>query len=154
MDIQFNLNTETVQHAESVSPPCVTTEMSLRAVMDMMKHTRHGSAMVCRDEVLVGIFTERDALRLMAAKPDWQAPIETFMTPNPVTLQATDSMGEAIRRMSAGRYRHLPIVDEQGHPVGMLKAASIMHYLVEHFPKAVYNQPPVAQVAMDQREGA
>lgn len=154
MDIHWNLNTEQVHCARPAPPTCVEPGDSVREVMSRMKRDASGSALVCRDGVLVGIFTERDALRLMAERTNWDAPIERVMTPNPVALRTSDTVGEAIQRMSAGSYRHLPIVDDQGKPLGMLKAAGIMHYLVEHFPKAVYNQPPVAQVVMQQREGA
>jgi CBS domain-containing protein len=154
VDIHWNLNTEQVHCARPAPPTCVEPGDSVREVMSRMKRDASGSALVCRDGVLVGIFTERDALRLMAERTNWDAPIERVMTPNPVALRTSDTVGEAIQRMSAGSYRHLPIVDDQGKPLGMLKAAGIMHYLVEHFPKAVYNQPPVAQVVMQQREGA
>jgi CBS domain-containing protein len=154
VDIHLNLYTEQVQCASPAPPTCVEPRTTIREVMETLKRDRAGSALICREGVLVGIFTERDALRLMAEPTNWDAAIETVMTPGPVTLRATDTVGEAIQRMSAGRYRHLPIVDAAGKPLGMLKAAGIVHYLVEHFPTAVYNQPPVAHVAMQQREGA
>ena len=56
--------------------------------------------------------------------------------------------------MSAGGYRRLPIVTEQGELQGLLKVSNIMRYLVEHFPKTVYNQPPKAQAPQQDREGA
>jgi hypothetical protein len=36
----------------------------------------------------------------------------------------------------------------------LLRVAGIMRYLVEHFPKIVYNQPPLAQAPPQDREGA
>lgn len=154
MDIRLNLNTEQVERARPSAPCCVQPSATIREAIALLQRDPSGSTLICRDEKLIGIFTERDALRLMAEPPDWGAAIETVMTANPVTLSHNDSVGEAIQRMSSGHYRHLPIVDSNGRPLGMLKAAAIMHYLVEHFPKAVYNQPPVAHVAMQQREGA
>jgi predicted transcriptional regulator len=44
--------------------------------------------------------------------------------------------------MQAGGYRHLPVVDENRRPVGMLSAKRIVSYLVEHFPATVFNLPP------------
>jgi predicted transcriptional regulator len=44
--------------------------------------------------------------------------------------------------MQEGGYRHLPVIDDANHPIGILSAKRIVHYLVEHFPSAVYNQPP------------
>jgi CBS-domain-containing membrane protein len=55
--------------------------------------------------------------------------------------------------MKSGGHRHLPVVDETGRPVGMVSAKGVVHYLVEHYPAAVYNQPPPGQVP-DSPEGA
>ena len=75
------------------------------------------------------------------------------MTPDPVTVGQSDSVETAIKRMSSNRYRRLPIVDTDGRPTGMLDVSGIIHWLVDHFPKAVYNLPPVAKVGTLQREG-
>lgn len=138
-----------------MSPLCIAPSATIREVISLMQADRRGSALVCDSQGrLIGIFTERDALRLMATRPNWDAPIADVMTDRPITLLASDTVAIAIQRMSKGRYRHLPIVDAEGKPTGLLKASHIMHYLVEHFPKTVYNQPPRAHVAMQQREGA
>jgi hypothetical protein len=63
-------------------------------------------------------------------------------------------VGKAIGLMSAGGFRRLPIVDDQGKPVGLLKVSGILHYLVEHFPKVVYTLPPAPHHKMGEREGA
>jgi CBS domain-containing protein len=76
------------------------------------------------------------------------------MTPNPVVLRARDTVGKAITLMAQGGYRRLPIVDDLGRPTGILTVQGIMHYLVEHFPAAIYNLPPVPHHSFQQREGA
>lgn len=154
MDIQLNLSTETVTQAHASAPVCVEPHLSVREVLQLLKQHRTGSVLICRDGAVVGIFTERDALRLMASHAVLDTPIESVMTADPKTLRADDTVANAITRMSAGGYRRLPIVDEQGRPQGLVKASGVMRYLVEHFPKTVYNQPPVAQTPTHDREGA
>jgi CBS domain-containing protein len=112
-----------------------------------------GAVLVCRDGLLVGIFTERDALRLLASGGNLDSPIETLMTRNPVTVRETDSVGTAIGKMSINRYRRVPVVDSEGRPTGLLDVSGVIHWLVDHFPSAVYNLPPVAKPGMLQREG-
>ena len=63
-------------------------------------------------------------------------------------------MGEAIRVMAEGGYRHLPIVDSHGKPTGVVAVHGIVHYLVDHFPETVYNLPPDPKAAPREREGA
>lgn len=120
----------------------------------MLKDQDRGCVFICRDEKIVGIFTERDALKIMASGADLNVPIEQVMVANPVTLLASDSVGKAIAKMSFGGYRRLPIVDDLGRPLGQLKVSGILRYLVEHFPKIVYTLPPAPHHAANEREGA
>ena len=76
------------------------------------------------------------------------------MTPNPATVHEKETIGSAVRRMQQGGYRHLPVVDRAGQPIGMLSVKRIVRYLVEHFPATVYNQPPDPNVVQQDREGA
>jgi CBS-domain-containing membrane protein len=56
--------------------------------------------------------------------------------------------------MQKGGYRNLPVVDEAGRAVGILSASRVVHYLVEHFPAIVFNQPPDAHTYPESPEGA
>ena len=129
MDIEFNLMTESVDHAGPVEP------------------------LVCRDGALVGIFSERDSLRAMAHGEALSTPIDQLMTPRPVTVRAADKLGTAVQKMTTGGYRRLPIVDDAGKPVGQVTVAGIVHYLVQHFPQTIYNLPPHPHQTLQQREG-
>jgi len=55
--------------------------------------------------------------------------------------------------MSRG-FRHLPVVDDDGRPVGVLSIKDVVHYLVEYFPAKVYNLPPTPDLVQPAREGA
>ena len=81
-------------------------------------------------------------------------PIETVMTRRPATICVTDTVEAAIAKMSLGGYRRLPVLDAEGRPIGLLKVSSILHYLVQHFPKFVYNLPPEPGQSCQDREGA
>lgn len=153
MDIGQNLNTESVQHADPLPPLCVDPETTIREVLVLLKQRHRGELLVCRGGVLVGIFTERDFLRLMARRHDLDVPIEEVMTRDPVTVRAEDTVGEAVSNMSAHGYRRLPIVDQEGRPTGLVNIAGIVHWLVQHFPGAVYNLPPMPNPTTQEREG-
>jgi CBS domain-containing protein len=153
MNIGQNLTTESVQQADPMPPLCVDAEQSFHQVLLSMAKVGRGAVLVCRQGVVVGIFTERDALRLLASGADMEEPIERSMSPQPVTIQGTDTIGAAIRTMSRQGYRRLPIVDESGGATGLLDVAGIIHWLVQHFPAAVYNLPPVTNPVMHEREG-
>jgi CBS domain-containing protein len=110
--------------------------------------------MVCRDMKLLGIFTERDALRLLADGANLDQPVAAVMVRDPVTLRTDETVGKAIGLMAAGGCRRLPVVDAHGRVTGVLKVSGILRYLVEHFPKTVYTLPPAPHHKTVQREGA
>lgn len=153
MDIKQNLETETIDQASPSPPLCVEPSTSLREVLTLLRQHETGSCLVCRDGKLVGIFTERDALGLMAARHSLEVPIESVMVRDPTAIQADATVAEAIQTMFRGGYRRLPAVDGENRPVKVVKTSGIVHYLVEHFPATVYNLPPVTQPAVHHREG-
>jgi|SRR5436190_21398186 len=72
-----------------------------------------GSALVMDDDRLVGIFTERDIMRALAGESDAgrSSRVERWMTRGPVTIQPDATVGEALDRMLAGHFRHLPVLE-------------------------------------------
>ena len=154
MDFQLNLNTETVNECHPSEALCVAPTASVGEAMRQMKEQNRGAVLVCNDRIIIGIFTERDALKMMAAGGGFDKPIQECMTADPVVLRARDMVGKAIRLMARGGYRRLPIVDEQGRSTGIIRVEGIMHYLVEHFPAVIYNLPPEPHYSTQQREGA
>ena len=154
MDLAKNLRTESVARLRPTAPWQITPEQTVADAVALMRQKSVGCVLVCQAGRIVGIFTERDLLRRVLAlgKPLTQN-IKECMTPLPVTVHPKDSINAAIRLMEEGGYRHLPVVDD-GKPVGILSVKRIVHYLVEHFPSAVYNLPPDPQTAGRDREGA
>jgi CBS domain-containing protein len=119
-----------------------------------MRAHSHGSSLVCREGRLSGIFTERDLLKHVAHARSLDQPVGSVMTASPRTVTTDDSLLTVIRLMDEGGYRRLPVVDARGAPVGLIDVKSVMHFLVEHFPSAVYNQAPRALLNAKNREGA
>lgn len=76
------------------------------------------------------------------------------MTANPATISQDATVGSTIRSMSQGGYRRLPIVNQDGKIVALLKVSHILRYLVEHFPQYIYNLPPAPHHMLAEREGA
>ena len=72
---------------------------------------------------LAGIFTERDALGILAGDCDLSQPIEQVMVKNPDTVKSSDTVATVIRRMSEHKHRRIPIVDDDGRPTGIVKTS-------------------------------
>ena len=121
-------------------PPGTTIGQAAR----IMKEHRVGCVLVEDGGKLFGIFTERDILtKLVGTGYDpAKVAIDGVMTRNPETLTPEDPIAFALQRMSVGGFRHLPLVDSGGHPVGILSVKDIVDYLAEHFPQEILNIPP------------
>jgi CBS domain-containing protein len=156
VDFQLSLATESVRSAYPEAPVAVEPEASVADVVRLMQASRFPAALICEGDRLTGVFTERDALRMMASGNELSGSISSVMSHDPVTVDATTTVGEAIRRMSAGGYRHLPLVDspETMRPLGVVSVRGIVRYLVEHFPNTIYNLPPTPLEGHAEREGA
>jgi CBS domain-containing protein len=153
VDFQLSLESEGVGSAYPDQPLAATADESIGNVLQLLRAQRTGAVVICEGSKLVGIFTERDALKQMASGADMSAPVRTVMSSPPAAVASDATVGKAIRMMAEGAYRHLPIVDQNQKPTGMLAVHGIVHYLVDHFPETVYNLPPDTKAAKE-REGA
>jgi CBS domain-containing protein len=154
MDLAKNLKVESVSRLHPTPPRMVQPTQTVAEAVALMRQERVGCLLVCENQKLIGIFTERDLMRrVMAQGKPLTIPVRACMTPDPVFVHPKEPIGSAVRRMEEGGYRHLPVVDD-GKPIGILSVKRIVHYLVEHFPGTVYNLPPDPGVVQQEREGA
>jgi CBS domain-containing protein len=155
MDLARNLKIDSVSRLHPTPPLQVGPTCTIAEAVGLMRQEEVGCVLVCEGERVVGIFTDRDLMcRVLAAGKPLTLPVAECMTPSPVTVHPKEPISAAARRMEEGGYRHLPVVDEAGRPLGVLSVKRIVHYLVEHFPATVYNLPPDPDVIPHEREGA
>ena len=112
------------------------------AIKAMQEH-RTGCVLVQRNGELAGMFTERDVIRQKLVRDESAAiKVESVMTRNPETLEAVDVIAFALNKMSVGGYRHIPIVDDSGKPMGVLSVRDLVDFLAELFPQDILNINP------------
>ncbi len=99
-------------------------EMSVRAASCLMAEKKIGALLVVEDGRIAGIFTERDALnKVLAGRLDPEAtPLSQVMVADPQTIRADKPLAYALHMMAEGGFRHVPVVDDLGAPVGMVSA--------------------------------
>ena len=155
MELSRNLRIDSVSRLSPTPPREIAADCTVAEAIEVLRRERVGCLLVVRDGKLAGIFTERDLLtRVLAPGKPFTAKVGDVMTADPVTVQPKDPIRVAVKRMQSGGYRHLPVVDGESRPVGILSVKRVVHYLVEHFPHTVYNQPPDPNSAPDSPEGA
>lgn len=79
----------------------------------------------------VGIFSERDVLGRVAEcfEEMAQRPIAEVMTPDPCVVYESDPPARVLTLMSAGGFRHVPVVNADGKLVGIIGARRLTAYL-------------------------
>ncbi len=138
-------------------PVTVLPGTSLADCVRAIQRTGTGdSVFVCdADGALVGVLTERDVFgKIVGGGVDLSRPVETLMTSDPHTLDLDQTILDAILLMQTGRYRNVPVVDEAGQLVGVVRQSDIIKYLAESFPEELLNLPPRPHQRMKQPEGA
>ncbi len=101
-----------------------TRDMNVRAACRLMAENHVGAVVVVESGRIAGIFTERDVLNKVLAgglDPDSTA-LETVMVADPQTIQADRPLAHALHMMADGGFRHVPVVDAHGVPLGMVSA--------------------------------
>jgi CBS domain-containing protein len=78
----------------------------------VMGERRIGSALIMEDDQLLGIFTERDIVRALGEHFDAAGhPVSEWMTPNPMTVEPSTPVEQALRTMLDRNFRHLPVAE-------------------------------------------
>ena len=138
-------------------PVTVLPGTSLMDCLAAIQRTRTGdSVFVCEPSGrLTGVLTERDIFgRIVAGHVDLTLPVETLMTTDPKTLDLDQTIRDAIELMQTGRYRNVPLVDDLGNLMGVVRQQDIISYLAESFPEELLNLPPRPHQRMKASEGA
>lgn len=79
-------------------------------------------------QVMVGILTDRDfRTRVVAEALPPETPLSAVMSPNPITVQADDSVFEAMLCMLRNNIHHLPILHRR-RPIGVINLSDIIRY--------------------------
>jgi CBS domain-containing protein len=90
----------------------VAPEDTLGEVAERMSAQNVGAVVVKDFGRLIGVLTERDMLRAMAARVHTSdARVRQWMTENPITAGPDTTFEEAQRVMLDKGFRHLPVVD-------------------------------------------
>lgn len=133
---------EAISSLEPVAPVTVTPDTTIGEAVRTMNEHHIGCLLVVRGEELVGIMTERDVLTKVVGKDvSLDDAVGVVMTADPETLRPEHELVFALNRMSVGGYRHVPLVDSDGRPVGIVSMRNFIDYIVECFPGQVLNVP-------------
>lgn len=105
----------------------VAPEDTLGEVAEQMTARNVGAVVVKDFGTLIGILTERDLLKAMAARVhSSEARVRQWMTEQPVTALGETTAEEAARVMLEHGFRHLPVLDADGNVIGVVSLRRVV----------------------------
>jgi CBS domain-containing protein len=117
----------------------VTTEPSadLAAAAKVLAERRIGAVVVLSaDHRIVGILSERDIVQALAqhGPTALQKTVGQFMTRDVKTCSENDTIESLMGRMTAGKFRHMPVV-EQEKLIGIVSIGDVVKNRVEEIER-------------------
>ncbi|MCC6033546.1 MAG: CBS domain-containing protein [Desulfurococcaceae archaeon] len=119
-----------IRVADIMSTPPITAgeNAPVEEIAKIMNENNIGSVMIVDSRgVLTGIITERDLIYAIAnGKIGKGLPAYMIMTENPVTIEPGSPIDEALQKMRENNIRHLPVVNSEKKPVGMVSLRDVI----------------------------
>ncbi len=106
---------------------------SIAGAIDTLAEHKIGALVVVdENDRIAGIISERDVVRALAGQHGeiLSAPISTVMTRAVVTCGEGETINEVMKRMTRGRFRHLPVV-ENGRLTGIISIGDVVRARIE-----------------------
>lgn len=111
----------------------VTPDGTIADAVMMLKEKRIGALMVTNaDGSIAGILSERDVVRKLAETPGATLPqkVSDLMTSDVVTCTRDDTLIETLKRMTEGKFRHLPVVSD-GKLAGIITIGDAVNHRLQ-----------------------
>lgn len=132
-------------------PVCVSLATPVQQAAQLMTEQSVSSLVIVDGDTpgaaMVGILTDRDLrTRVLAAGLASSTAVSQVMTPDPFTVQADDSVFEAMLCMLRHNIHHLPVVQRR-RPIGLINLSDIIRYESQsslYLVNSIFNQPNVA----------
>jgi CBS domain-containing protein len=105
--------------------------------MRILAEQRIGALVITgADQRIVGILSERDIVRTLARRGPaaLEQPIAEVMTRKVVTCGQSETVSEIMERMTVGKFRHVPVV-EQGRLIGIVSIGDVVKFRLEEMER-------------------
>jgi CBS domain-containing protein len=106
---------------------------TLAAAAKLLAERRIGAVMVTTpDKRVAGILSERDIVRAVAERGGsaLNERVESIMTRKVVTCTEAETIASIMERMTAGKFRHLPVTDEE-RLVGIISIGDVVKHRLQ-----------------------
>ncbi|MEL9940789.1 MAG: CBS domain-containing protein [Ignisphaera sp.] len=104
-----------------------STKASIEDVAKIMSEKNIGSILIVDESNrVIGIFAERDLVKVVALGIDINTPIKNVMTTNVISAYPTDNIAAIAIKMLEKGIRHMPVVDEYNRLLGIISIRDVL----------------------------
>lgn len=114
----------------------VSPDAKLSAAVKILSERRIGAVMVMSGQKIDGILSERDVVRVLGERGAGvlDEPVRSVMTAKVITCRETDTISAIMEVMTAGKFRHLPVVEHE-RVVGLVSIGDVVKWRVAEYER-------------------
>lgn len=111
----------------------VDVEEPVLEVIQIMADRQIGALPVTRNGELVGMISERDYARkvILLGRSSAETPVWQIMSSPVITVSPNEDVRHCMQLMTEKRIRHLPVVDDDGHMIGVISIGDLVRAVIE-----------------------
>ena len=125
--------TQAIQTRGRLEPPSVKATDSIAKLIHVINDRKYDGVLVFDEKMyMVGIVTGRDVvMKVVNQSMDRKnATVDQIMSPDPIWLKESASIGQAFNKFSLGRFRHLPVIRENGK-IALISTTGLLFYIYD-----------------------
>ena len=122
------MNVKAILAAKGGEIVCIEPTADLAAATQLLSANRIGAVLIRgAGGHIAGILSERDIVRALSehGSAALTLPVGQVMTRNVTTCTEDDNIANIMERMTAGKFRHMPVVSK-GHLVGLISIGDVV----------------------------
>lgn len=127
------MNVKAILHAKGGEVVCIEPTADLAAATQLLSANRIGAVLIRgAGGHIAGILSERDIVRALSqhGSAALALPVGQVMTREVMTCTEDETIGDVMERMTAGKFRHLPVVSK-GKLVGLISIGDVVKQRVD-----------------------
>ena len=130
---------KSVGFTNPLPPATISETVPIKDAAAIMKKKNTGCCLVVRpDGTLLGILSERDIVsKVILEDTKTTAPVSAIMIKDPKTIDMTATISHVLNLMAEGGYRHVPIVDKENIPLGVVSVKNIVTFISKQLSKGL-----------------
>jgi CBS domain-containing protein len=122
-----DMNVDNILRQKGADVATIAPEASIKRAADWLRAKDIGALVVARDDVVLGIISERDIIHALSQHGEQVASMQVkdIMTHGLITVTPEDNLNRLMKLMTRHRVRHLPVLRD-GKLAGIISIGDVV----------------------------